>query len=103
MNVYFIVSTVKNKRLMKIGKARDITRRIQQLQVGCPYRLSLLAQISCHSDRQAIAVERAAHEFFAHRRIRQDGEWFRLSSSTEGDVLKFAEAAASRFAPMVPM
>lgn len=97
MNVYFIVATFKNKRLLKIGKARDIPRRLAQLQVGCPYRLSLLAYISCMSDKQAFAVEKAAHEMFQKRRIRADGEWFRLPKVVEDEVIRFAEIARTRF------
>lgn len=96
MNVYFIVATFKTKRLLKIGKAKDVDRRIQQLQVGCPYRLSIFTVIRCKDDQQAFAVERAAHEVFRKRRIRCDGEWFRFPKEVENECLRFSEIAATK-------
>ena len=97
MNVYFIVATNRTKRLLKIGKARDVPRRLSQIQVGCPYRLHLFGVISCYSDQQAFAVEKAAHEVFAKKKVRANGEWFRFTKAIEHECDKYIHAAAERF------
>ena len=59
---------------IKIGKAKDVRRRVSQLQVGNPRKLELLHVVPADSGRTAIALE--AH---LHRRAGPDavrGEWF---------------------------
>lgn len=95
MNVYFIVATNQTKRLLKIGKARDVKRRLSQIQVGCPYRVHLYSTIRCKDDKHAFAVEHAAHEVFRKKRVRMNGEWFRFTKDVEAEVARFCEIAAS--------
>lgn len=66
--VYFIKAATR----VKIGVARDPTRRMEDLQVGCPWPMRLIG-VQCGD----ALLERQLHmKFQAHR---LDGEWFRLS------------------------
>lgn len=73
MNVYFVVS-VGNPLRMKIGKAKDVARRVAELQIGNAERLQLLAELRCKSEMHAKHMEGEAHRYFAFARKR--GEWF---------------------------
>lgn len=59
---------------IKIGKAKDVKRRLGQLQVGNPVTLELLYVIPTDSARNAILVERNLHERADQDQVR--GEWF---------------------------
>ncbi len=96
MNVYFMVAKNQTKRLLKIGKANDPARRLKQIQVGCPYRITLFSVIRCRSDQHAFAVEKAAHEVFKHKRCRNNGEWFRFTKDVQSEVSRFCEIAGSK-------
>lgn len=55
---------------IKIGRAKiSPTKRIRQLQTGCPYPIKLLLWLPGGSD-----LERRCHRRFAH--LRAQGEWF---------------------------
>lgn len=58
-------------RWVKIGRAKVVTRRVTQLQIGSPYPLEVLA-VAWGEGRR----ERAVHAAFAQ--YRGSGEWFRL-------------------------
>jgi predicted GIY-YIG superfamily endonuclease len=72
MNVYFV--RAGNRGAIKVGVARNVERRISTMQTGNPFKLNLLASISCDSRVSAYALEAKIHKFFARQRIR--GEWF---------------------------
>jgi hypothetical protein len=55
---------------VKIGKAKNIAHRIDELQTGHPVRLRLLAVLS-----RDPAHERVLHERWSH--LRSEGEWFK--------------------------
>ncbi len=65
---------------IKIGFSDEVHKRIEELQVGCPYRLNLLW---VYNGRQYGELE--LHELFLHEHIR--GEWFRPGKS----VLEFRD------------
>jgi len=68
-NVYF----VRGGHLLKIGYAADVSKRILQLQTGCPWKLELWTVLpECN-----IVVERRFHEAFSAQR--ELGEWFRIN------------------------
>lgn len=96
MNVYFIVAKNQSKRLLKIGKARDVDRRLSQIQVGCPYHASLFSVIQCKDDKQAFAVEAAAHKVFHNYRVRNNGEWFRFTKHIQSEVERFCALAEQK-------
>lgn len=72
MFVYFI--RAGKKGAIKIGHARDVQRRLDQFQVGNPFKLILLAKIPCASKAHASEIEKRLHKHFWKQRIR--GEWF---------------------------
>ena len=74
MNVYFIQAGNK-KGPIKIGYARDVDKRLAQLQVGCPFTLSLLFWFPAKSKRHAQSIEAWFHDRWHKRHIR--GEWFK--------------------------
>lgn len=76
MNVYFIATRARPS-LVKIGRARDIEKRMAELQTGCPYEMYILGSIACRSDMHATGIEGKLHRMLRHSRMR--GEWFELS------------------------
>jgi hypothetical protein len=74
--VYF----VKNgrKKLVKIGSAYDIEKRMSSLQISSPNPLTLLGFIEADE-----TAERDLHRRFKKQRVR--GEWFRI----QGDLAEF--------------
>ncbi len=66
--VYFVEALGLD--MVKIGAARDVDRRLRQLQVGCPVELKLLAQTSGGE-----IAEVALHRRFEKSHVR--GDWFR--------------------------
>jgi hypothetical protein len=78
--VYF----VRSGELVKIGCARNVQRRINELQCASPEELILIA--SFDTGNRYIA-ETIAHKRFAEYHVR--GEWFRL---TDEQVLEFVNA-----------
>lgn len=69
---------------VKIGWARDVKRRLAQLQTGQPHKLRLLGQIP-----GGLTAERKVHEKLAAHRM--TGEWFQPSTP----VLEWACLAAA--------
>ena len=72
MWVYFI--RAGNRGAIKIGWAKDVDRRMTELQIGNAFKLTLITKIKCDSKEHAAAMEQRFHRFFAKQRIR--GEWF---------------------------
>lgn len=64
---------------VKIGHARDIERRLRELQPGNPMRLRVLA-----STLGGLTRERAYHFQFHHHRLH--GEWFERCSEIEAEI-----------------
>ena len=74
MFVYFIqAGTIKGP--VKIGYAKDVEKRMVELQVGCPFTLSLIFKLPAKSERHAQALEAWFHDRWFRRHIR--GEWFK--------------------------
>ncbi|MGQ0836344.1 MAG: GIY-YIG nuclease family protein [Gammaproteobacteria bacterium] len=74
MNVYFL-RTCDNAQLIKIGKAKDVTRRVAEIQTGCPSKLEILGTIPLHSEKHAQHIEGRLHRAFKRYHVR--GEWYR--------------------------
>ena len=56
---------------IKVGRSKDVDRRLDQLQTGCPHPLRVILQISGQGYR-----ERAIHRIMKRHMIRRNGEWF---------------------------
>lgn len=72
MYVYFV--RAGNRGAIKIGVAKDVKKRIDELQIGNAFRLNVIACIPCDCRDQAVGLEQKIHRFFKKQRIR--GEWF---------------------------
>jgi hypothetical protein len=62
----------------KLGLARDMERRVRQLQTGHPQRLKVWACREVRADRVRY-LEWALHAHPALRRVRMVGEWFSIA------------------------
>jgi len=72
--VYFI-QCGSSKGPIKVGVSNDIDKRIETLQIGCPWRLKLIAKIKPNSDNHAYYLEGQLHNKFKRHHMR--GEWFK--------------------------
>jgi hypothetical protein len=69
-----------NTNQYKIGITNNLNRRLQEIQLGCPYELKII-KIWTHYNRKVIEkYERVLHKYFTKCgcRIRENGEWFIL-------------------------
>lgn len=81
--VYFLRASAQGP--IKIGKARDITRRVATLQTALPDELHLLLTIPGYGHEEAWF-----HKRFEHLRLR--GEWFHADC----DLVHFLRAVVKR-------
>lgn len=72
--VYLIQSGKGKNKPVKIGIARNVERRISELQIGNPETLQLIAKILCNSKSHAHSLEYKLHKYFWRSHI--NGEWF---------------------------
>lgn len=75
--VYFIQCCDKKSKAIKIGVAKNVSKRLDVLQIGCPYKLKVLDIYEFDSKAKAYAIENRLHRFFKRKNIR--GEWFKSS------------------------
>lgn len=80
-NVYFMYCQQANA--VKIGIARNLTKRLVSLQIGNPYLITPLAYIECPNKFSAIELEQQLHQKFKKLNIR--GEWFEF----EGELKSY--------------
>jgi len=71
--VYFIQQGKKGP--IKIGVAKDVCKRKDDLQTANPYKLYVLFSIPCQSEKHAYDQERYFHLKFKRHRLQ--GEWFK--------------------------
>lgn len=67
-NVYFIIAP--DSLLIKIGQAKDVSKRLSSLRSSSPCELRLLASVRCYGDFEAYLHKKLASS-------RAHGEWFR--------------------------
>lgn len=73
--VYFILNY--DSEAIKIGMAKNVERRLDNLQTSSPSTLKLLSKIQAKSVNKARELEQSLHRKFDKYRIR--GEWFKAS------------------------
>ena len=78
MFVYFIQAGTQRMGPIKIGYAANPEKRMVELQVGCPFTLTLLFKLPVKSEKHAQKVEAWYHDRFHRKHIR--GEWFKKIS-----------------------
>lgn len=69
--VYFITD---NNGHIKIGKADNTVKRLNELQTGNPYKLSIILTVMMPSINDAFSLEQELHQLFKDYRL--EGEWF---------------------------
>ena len=74
---------------VKVGLARDPMGRLRALQTGHYHRLTLSHVIEC-DEREAAAIERAAHAVLKHKRLA--GEWFAVKAEEAQAAIEQAVA-----------
>lgn len=74
MSVYF--ATCRELNAVKIGSSLDPHLRMKEVQVGCPFEVTLEAVFSGGPER-----ERQFHRWFADDRLW--GEWFKITPEIE--------------------
>lgn len=60
----------------KIGRSRNVSKRIRQLEIQLPWPVTVEHTIPCENHKVS---ERTLHDMFANNRA--NGEWFRLDDS----------------------
>ena len=81
---------------LKVGRSDDPVRRVQDVQVGCPFRIIKASMVKCASVDQAKEVELALHRRLSDRN--SSGEWFRFDWNNPADKEELADAAERCFA-----
>jgi hypothetical protein len=87
---------------IKIGRAFEPKRRIDNLQLGCPYKLRLIAKIWCGNEAER--VEADLHARLKEHRMR--GEWFTVAILPEAERIQrlaATTATPTRSDPAVPV
>jgi predicted GIY-YIG superfamily endonuclease len=79
--VYFIKCGDSNKSPVKIGYTSDLNQRMKSIQVGCPYKISLLFALPCESKNHAKLLEKFLHKQLWHR-SHLCGEWFMMPNQS---------------------
>jgi hypothetical protein len=74
--IYFILNEDSNA--IKIGRARDLGKRMKALQTSSPAQLKLVSSIQVNSSKEAEVLEKSLHQQF--REIRVAGEWFKANA-----------------------
>ena len=75
--IYFILNADSNA--IKIGRAKNVSKRLQALQTSSPAVLELLKTIPVEGLAAAQALEQALHQQF--QSLRLNGEWFRADAA----------------------
>lgn len=71
--VYFIYS--KENNAIKIGRAKNVEKRLKSLQTAHPYQLKVIKTFSVKGGKAAKELESSLHQKFDHLRL--SGEWFK--------------------------
>lgn len=71
--IYFILNADSNA--IKIGRARNLNKRMKSLQTSSPAKLELIKFIQVENEAKAQMLEKSLHQQFSD--IRLTGEWFK--------------------------
>jgi hypothetical protein len=75
--VYFILNEDSNA--IKIGRAKNLARRMMSLQTSSPAKLKLIKSVQVEGAKEAQELERALHQQFSEMRLA--GEWFKAEAN----------------------
>jgi hypothetical protein len=79
--VYFILN--EDSKAIKIGRAKDLEKRMKALQTSSPAKLRLIKTVQVGGGKEAQELEKSLHQRFSA--IRLAGEWFKA----ETDLLEY--------------
>lgn len=74
--VYFILNEDSNA--IKIGRAKDVDKRLNALQTSSPSKLKLLKSVQIEGKQAANELEKSLHRKFSENRL--VGEWFKAET-----------------------
>lgn len=74
--IYFIFNQDSNA--IKIGKAKNIAKRLKALQSATPAKLKILKIIDVKAGKEARKIEKSFHSQFKHLKL--IGEWFKYET-----------------------
>jgi hypothetical protein len=75
--VYFILN--KDSNAVKIGRAKDLEKRMKALQTSSPAKLKLIKSVQVEGGEAAQELEKSLHQQFST--IRLVGEWFKAEAN----------------------
>jgi hypothetical protein len=75
--IYFILNEDSNA--IKIGRAKDLAKRMNALQTSSPAKLRLIKSVQVAGGKEAHELEQSLHKKF--NEIRLAGEWFKAEAS----------------------
>lgn len=75
--IYFILNEDSNA--IKIGRAKDLARRMNALQTSSPAKLKLIKSVQVEGGKEAHELEQSLHKKFSE--IRLAGEWFKAEAN----------------------
>jgi hypothetical protein len=75
--VYFILN--EDSKAIKIGRAKDLAKRMKALQTSSPALLRLIKSVQVEGTKEAHELEQSLHKQFSE--IRLAGEWFKAEIS----------------------
>ena len=77
--IYFIFNADSNA--LKIGKAKNVYKRMKSLQTATPAYLKLIKAIDAKAGKEAKEIEQSLHKQFEHLRLL--GEWFKFNDELQ--------------------
>ena len=75
--VYFILNEDSNA--IKIGRAKDLVKRMNALQTSSPAKLRLIKSVQVEGGKEAHELEQSLHKKFSETRLA--GEWFKAEAN----------------------
>lgn len=75
---YVYIIRCQNSPYYKIGVSENVRVRLESLQAGCPYELTIEAVCCANTRLNAYRIEADIHRSLAKDRVRSGGEWFQL-------------------------
>lgn len=75
--IYFILNEDSNA--IKIGRAKDLAKRMNALQTSSPAKLRLIKSVQVEGGEEAHELEQSLHKKFS--KIRLAGEWFKAEAN----------------------
>ena len=81
--IYFIHS--KESKAIKIGRAKDVKKRLKALQTAHPHELKVIKTFKVKGGKAAQELENSLHQKFDH--LRSLGEWFKAEPELFDSVM----------------